>query len=258
MWEYSVTFNHDREEIVSSFFKIVKKEVLKYNGIIVLTKQFSNSKIVIAVEKTHKQEMEICLLKAVSYIICNFYKEDFLDKHLCLTNKDEMSMMAFKKALINFDKETDYFIISKNLTFESNLFLTSFYKFKLTKLRDKWQELVKLANENREYLISTDAFNDLLKFLIDNLDICKDEIDVVEDENENYYVCDNGNKGETMEGKDLISLLIDMSPQKINVYCKNENHALELMRTIFDKRLNINFSKPVREIYTNISPFSKL
>ena len=188
MWEYSVTFNQESEEVVSSFLNIVKKEVLKHNGIVVLTKQSSNRKIVIAVDKTYKQEMEICLLKAVSFIICNYFKEEFLDKHLCLSNKDEMSMIAFKKALINFDKETDYFIISKNLTFEGNLYLTSFYKFKLVKLREKWQELIKLANENRDYLISTDAFNDLLKFLIDNLDICKDEIDVIEDENENYYI----------------------------------------------------------------------
>ncbi len=257
MWEYSVTFNQESEEVVSSFLNIVKKEVLKHNGIVVLTKQSSNRKIVIAVDKTYKQEMEICLLKAVSFIICNYFKEEFLDKHLCLSNKDEMSMIAFKKALINFDKETDYFIISKNLTFEGNLYLTSFYKFKLVKLREKWQELIKLANENRDYLISTDAFNDLLKFLIDNLDICKDEIDVIEDENENYYIYDNGEKGERLCATALISLLIDMSPQKINVYCKNENHAIELMKTIFDNRVNLNFSKSAKETIANVSPFLK-
>ena len=257
MWEYSVIFEKEPEEIVSYFYEMLRKDILKYSGVIILTKQPSSSKIVIAVEKLYRQEIELCMLKTISHIICSYFKADFLNKHLCLTNQDEMSMTAFKKALINFDKETDYFIISKNLTFEDNLYLSSFYKFRLSKLREKWQELIKLANENREYLISADAFNDLLKFLIDNLDICKDEIDVIEDENENYYVYDNGEKGEIMCGTALISLLIDMSPQKINVYCKNENHAIELMKTIFDNRVNLNFSRPVKEVIPNISPFLK-
>src|SRR5699024_9332215 len=113
------------------------------------------------------------------------------------------------KALINFDKETDYFLISKALNFNEFLYLESFYQFKLIKLRDKWSELIRLANENRDYLVSSDAFFDLLKFLIDNLDICKDEIDVVE-EGDGYHIYEEGEKSMPMNSSALISSLIDL------------------------------------------------
>ena len=43
-------------------------------------------------------------------------------------------------------------IIKKNLVLENNLYLESFYRFRLKSLHDKWEELVSLSNENKEYL----------------------------------------------------------------------------------------------------------
>ena len=68
-----------------------------------------------------------------------------------------------------FDRETDRYIVSHNLMLKKSLHLESFYEFKLQKLRLKWSELIKLANENAGYLLCNDTFIDLLKFLIDLL-----------------------------------------------------------------------------------------
>lgn len=254
MWEYSVNFGPKSDELASCFFDSIRKDILSCNGVVVLSKQKEGSKIVLAVDEALRPEIELAVLRSVSYAICNFFKADFLNRHLSLSNQDEMSMTAFKKALINFDKETDYFLISKILSFDGNLFLESFYRFKLPKLRDKWQELVRLANENRDYLVSADAFNDLLKFLIDNLDICRDEVDVIEEENERYYVCEQGEKKEAKGGSALISLLIDLSPQKINFYYKNETHATDLLKIIFDRRLNLLLANQNSRLNSNVTP----
>ena len=255
MWEYSINISRSHSELASSLFNILRKDLEKFNSIVVLTKEHSFNKIVLAVPKSERPETEIVILRTVSLAICTYFKAEFLNKHLYLPSQDEMCVIAFKKALINFDKETDYFLISKNLRFDGNLYLESFYQFKLTKLRDKWEELVRLANENRDYLVSTDAFNDLLKFLIDNLDICKDEIDVIEEEDEKYCICEEGRKGEMMGGSALISSLIDLSPQKINFYYKNENHATDLLKIIFDRRLNLHSSKTLHiQTLSNITP----
>ena len=258
MWEYSINFSFKNEKIALGFFDKIKKDVLKFNGLTVYAKQDEIIKIVLAVDKQHQPETEIIILKAVGDLICNFFKSTFLNKYLFLPNQDEMSVLAFKKALINFDKETDYFLVSKHFSFKENLFVESFYQFKLVQLREKWQELVRLANDNREYLVSADAFNDLLKFLIDNLDICKDEIDVIEDDNEHYYICEKGKKGEKLESLDLVTSLIDMSPQKINFYYKNENHAINLLKTIFDRRLNLKYtSNQTLNEYVNVTVITK-
>lgn len=253
MWEFAINVNFEKVELANSLFKILKKDLSKFDALVVLTKEPPFNKIVLAVKKEFRPETEIVLLKTISLVICCYFKAEFLNRHLFLPSHDEIGVTAFKKALINFDKETDYFLISKNLRFEGNLYLESFYEFKLRKLREKWEELIKLANENRDYLVSVDAFNDLLKFLIDNLDICKDEIDVIEEEDEHYYVCDEGKKGEMMGSSALVSLLIDLSPQKINFYYKNENHATDLLKTIFDRRINLKACSSLQN-FSNITP----
>jgi len=147
--------------------------------------------------------------------------------------------------LINFDKETDYFIISKNLILEGELYLESFYNFKLSRLQEKWGELVKLANENRDYLICKDAFFDLLKFLIDNIDVSKREIEVFEDEN-GYRIIPISEsdlseyENQVFTSESLVSSLIELSPRKIELYCSQENDATKLLTTIYEKRLNIH------------------
>ncbi len=256
MWEFSINLNSDKGELAASIFNILRRELAPLKAIVARGEGGGFINIVIAVPCENRQEAEIVLLRTITLAICNSFKEDFLNKHLFLPNQDEIGVTAFKKALINFDKETDYFLISKALNFDEFLYLESFYQFKLARLRDKWGELIRLANENRDYLVSTDAFNDLLKFLIDNLDICKDEIDVVEDE-DGYHICEKGEKSLPLSSSALVSSLIDLSPQKINMYCKNENHATNLLKIIFDRRLTILSAKDSKNNVHNLNFFSK-
>lgn len=247
MWEFSINLQSDKSELAASIFAILRKELSPFKAIVARSEESGYINLVIAVPKEFRADAEVVLLRTITLAICQTFKAEFLNKHLYLPSQDEIGVTAFKKALINFDKETDYFLISKALNFNEFLYLESFYQFKLPKLRDKWGELIRLANENRDYLVSNDAFFDLIKFLIDNLDICKDEIDVVEDE-EGYHICDEGAKSEPLSSSALVSSLIDLSPQKINMYYRNENHATEILKAIFDRRINLLLDKGGSEI----------
>ncbi len=257
MWEFSINLQSDKGELASSIFNILRKQLSPLKAIVARSEEGSYISVVIAVERALRPEAEVILLRTITLAICQSFKSDFLDRHLHLPNQDEIGVTAFKKALINFDKETDYFLISKALNFNEFLFLESFYQFKLTKLRDKWGELIRLANENRDYLVSSEAFFDLLKFLIDNLDICKDEIDVLEDE-QGYYICEEGQKSAPLSSSALVSSLIDLSPQKINMYYKSENRATDLLKLIFDRRITFLSDKEESTIeFKNLNFLSK-
>lgn len=156
-------------------------------------------------------------------------------------------MVALKKALVSFDKETDVHIIQKYLTIENNIFLESFFDFKLIPLKNKWLELVGLANDNSSFLICDDTYFELLKFLIDNLEVCFDQINIVE-EGEDYKLCDNsfcalssgcGSLSDDM----LIEQLISLCPRVINIYCDEEQSvqrpAIKLISRIFDSRVKV-------------------
>ena len=190
--------------------------------------------------------LERCIIK----VICNFYKEEYLDKNLHIPSHEKMSLTAFKKALINFDKETDFYIISKNLHLDKTLFLDAFYDFRLSALRDKWNELVMLANDNSDYLIGDEAFFDLLKFLIDNLEIGENEISVFE--KENGYTIKLPDRSdmfcESLTNEGLISTLIELSPKKINLYCDREDATANFLSKIFEKRINVCYNKNIEKV----------
>lgn len=159
--------------------------------------------------------------------------------------------------MIAFDRETDKYLIAHNLKIEKDIYLDSFYNFRLKSLKNKWSELIKLANENASYLLCNDTFIDLLKFLIENIEISNALVNVVKKQ-ESFFICDekfnqintkdeglcllkNYGKPQNEAEIDLITSLIALSPKRINVYCdKNENNStLSLISQLFGHRVSI-------------------
>lgn len=244
MWEYSICVRNINSAVASYILSSLKKYVEKIGGVATFYKDKDFSYIVVGTEEKDKEKIQNYICMTITKVICTFFKSEFLNENLIIPINDKMSKIAFKNALINFDKETDFYIISKTLSFENNLYLESFYNFKLQKLRNKWSELISLANDNRDYLLNTDSFFDLLKFLVDNIDINESEIDVVEDD-DGYRIFsgNDDNSFECLDGEGLVSSVIDLSPQKINIYCKSENNATEILKKIYEKRVNFRFKK---------------
>ncbi len=241
MWEFSL--NLDNREPADMLFNSIKDLTTKLGGIVTSTCENGHTSIIIGMDESKREEIENYLSRAITQTICTYYKESFLDKYLFLPQHDKIGVVAFKKALLNFDRETDYYLVEKSLSFNKNLYIESFYEFKLKNLKAKWTELVALANENRDYLISADSFLDLLKFLVENLDICEDEINVIEEDNgyKIYLGCNEGLQNDynetVLNEEGLISSIIDLSPQKINIYCNGKNKATSLLEKIYEKRI---------------------
>lgn len=247
MWEFMLATR--KKDIAKFVYQTLKAETKELGTVVTCYEEFGNFYIILAcplIEKVRfSRLLESCIIKAIS----NFYKEQYLERHLILPMHEKMSLTAFKRALINFDKETDFYIISKNLQLEKTLYLDSFYEFRLSALRNKWDELITLANDNSEYLIGEEPFFDLLKFLIDNLEICENEISVFENEKgyeiklpENEISC----KNLTKEG--LISTLIELSPKKINMFCDKEDPTVNFLSKIFEKRINVSYIKNIEKV----------
>lgn len=249
MWELSVSVSSKSVDVAKFIYQTLKSHAIGLGGVVTCYEQFDNFYIVFGCEEAEKQRacemIENCIIKTV----CNFYKDKYLSENLHLPIKENLSLMAFKKALINFDKETDIFLISKNLKLEKDLHLDSFYYFKLKPLRDKWNEIISLANENGDYLISNEAFFDLLKFLIDNLETCDEEISVFEDEN-GYYLKLNGQSAQhqKLTKEALVASLIEICPKKINLFCPSDDVAAGFLFKIFEERINVCYNKNIEKL----------
>lgn len=246
MWEFCLSTY--KLEVARSVFQAMKEELGDYQTVLTCYEKYGIFNIMFACPLEEKNRLSTLLEQNIIKVICSFYKENFLKDNLCLPSHEKISLMAFKKALMNFDRETDLYIISKNLELKSTLNLDSFYEFKLKALRDKWGELVLLANENSEYLIGDEAFYDLLKFLVDNLEIRENEISVFEKENGYSIMADEC--FESLNNEALVSTLIELSPKKINFYCDKEDATVNFLTKIFSERINVNYNKSMEKIFS--------
>jgi len=179
MWEFSVSMDSEKVNVAKYIYDTLKTTVEDAKGVITSYEQMGKINIVFACEEFEKTRLTYHISDTIAYVICTFLKEEFLIKNLKFPQKEKLEVYTFRKALVSFDRETDRFLVNKYINLEDTLFLESFFHFKLQSLKEKWNELVKIANDNSTYLLSDDSFLELLKFLIDNIEIASDEINVI-------------------------------------------------------------------------------
>lgn len=239
MWEFSIGMDNDKIEMAKYIYKNLKERVEEISGIITSYEQTGKIIIVIACENCEKNRLCYHISDVITFAICTFIKQDFLDKNLKLPKKSDLEIFTFKKALVSFDRETDRFLINRQLILDNSLYIEPFFYFKLQSVKEKWEELLKIANDNSTYLLSNDAFLELLRFLIDNIEISYDEVNVVFKEKQIFLLGNNFEiladlKNETPDKCKLVSKLLELSPRKINWYSKTRQDFLE---KIFEKRI---------------------
>lgn len=235
MWERSISVKNS--EIANYIFKRIKTD-LDQVCLVTADLQKGNNVIMMACEDYDTTRVKLFLTEIIIDVICNFYKNEFLESKLQLPLKDSTYIRALKKALISFDKETDAYIIAKNLNLDCNLNLDGFYYFQLKSLREKWEELAGIANDNGCFLISPENIVDLLRFLVDNLEIAHETVNVYCDDKEIKIYDDLNINYEIKEGDDLLSTLIGLSPKRINFFGDNTSDKYLLISQVFEKRLN--------------------
>ena len=109
MWEFSLNLRAENIELAKIIFNYLKKT--SSDGVITLHEEGQTLSILVGVKDSKRHEMEAVLSHCITKVICTSFKSSFLDKFLTLPNQDKIGTVAFKKALLNFDRETDKFLI---------------------------------------------------------------------------------------------------------------------------------------------------
>ena len=171
MFEFSIIINDEFSLAAKNLYEEIKSTVCNFGAVVTSFSERNEIHIVIACQDVEKNRISFFITDAISNFIAEEYKLKFIKNNLKISLHNQLNLNALIKAMVAFDKETDKYIVSRSLIVKDNLVIESFYNFKLKKLRSKWMELIKLTNENSGYLLCNDTFIDLLKFLIDNIEI---------------------------------------------------------------------------------------
>ena len=246
MWEFCINMSDMNISASRKIYLALKDFCKEYNGIVTTYERCGNISILVSAENCDENRYKHFIANLISDIICDDYKLAFLKENLSLPNLDSISKNAFMQALLSFDKEADKYIIQKFLTLEKSIDIEAFYYFRLSPLREKWKELVQIANDNKAYLSSNETLVELLKFLVNNLELKNETINLMQDNDKVCFYDTNFKLLKTNDASDkdidstIISYLISFAPKYVNIYKQdNFNSALiKLLKQIFDKRIN--------------------
>lgn len=247
MWEYSLCFDNEIDS--ENFIDKIRPFIKETKGVVVSIFLQDTHKVLVAVP-IEKKEQAMSLLKEnlAEMILTNFKKEYIMSK-LNFEVDHSVNMRVFLQTLICFDSDVDKQIIMESLNFDKSIYLNSFINFRLKFLKNKWDELVTLANDNIMYLLSEDSFVELIKFLISNLDYRCYAVNIFSKQN-CYLLCDMEgkvindfllDKNIVYDDNKLLTSLIALNPEKIIIHCNSflKENLLKNLYNIFSNRIEI-------------------
>lgn len=246
MWEFCINLSDKNINASKKVYLALKDFCKEYNGIVTTYERCSSISILVTAENCDETRYKHFISNLISDVICEDFKLKYLEENLSLPNLDTISKNAFLQALLSFDKESDKYLIQKYIVLEKSIDVEAFYFFRLSALREKWKELVQIANDNKAYLSSNETLVELLKFLVNNLELKNDTINLMQDNGKVCFYDTNFNllKVNDLNEKDIdstiISNLIAFAPKYVNIYCREtfNGNLIKLLKQIFDKRIN--------------------
>lgn len=239
MWEFCFYFDYNFDANV--FEKKISSFVQNMSGVMAIIFSQSYYKVLVAIPFEKKREATKFFKEKLSETILIGFKKEYILKNLSFERINTENLSVFFQALICFDSEIDKQIILERLNFKNDFYLTSFISFKLKFLKNKWNELISLANDNMIYLLNEDSCMELIKFLISNLEHRYYAVNIFL-KDDCYLLCDM--QGKVIEDfliekhivyddKNLINSLVALNPEKIIVHC-NKILKDKLIKNLFN------------------------
>lgn len=247
MWEYCLCFDNQLESKI--FVEKIKPFIRKIKGVVVSIFLQDTHKVLVAVPIEKKEYTTNFLKENLAEIILTNYKKDYILSRLSFEVNHSINMNVFLQTLVCFDSDMDKQIILESLNFDKSIYFGSFINFRLKFLKNKWDELITLANDNIMYLLSEDSFVELIKFLISNLDYRCYAVNVFSKKN-CYLLCDMEgkvikdfllDKNIVYDDNKLLTSLIALNPEKIIIHCGTilKENLLKNLYNFFSNRIEI-------------------
>lgn len=209
------------------------------NGVL----RLENDRLFVAVKKEYEKQAKDIFKLHITKIVTENYKLKYFSCHIQDLNNLGNLKTIFLKVLTMFDVEQDMLEVEKNLRFENVLVLDAFYRFRLSCLQKKWQQICDMTNENTFFFSTNSLVFELLRFLLSSvkpkqdyltLSVSHEHLQILNAKNEVIFSQSTQSVDST-----IILKILDNYPKRI--YVKNseklDGDFSNLMYSIFKNTL---------------------
>ena len=160
-----------------------------------------------------------------------------------LQSKLKIKNKTLIKILLNYDKKSDTIIAGTLFQITPEILLDSLYDFSLTRLKYRWDEVIQLVNENYIHLSQKVLFNELLRFLILNMDYRIPEAHVMAIDHK-ATICDQKLQPLPQKDDDIVNALIEFAPRQVFIHASSDltNEIVERIETLFPNCVCIEYN----------------
>lgn len=246
-WEFSLKVSMPKSDYLLYIKDKVSGIVKNCKGVVTTIYSPTDVTLLIGTPVAQKMVLKPLLYSLIADVVICVYKKDYICSRFDFGVKNDLLYKSFVQALIAFDEEIDKRIVFQKLLPYDNIVLQSFVDFRLKVLKQKWNDLVSLANDNYLYLLSGGNFLELMKFMLSNIE-SKEKCVEVDFDMEGKFNLKSGGKMIELpmlikndNAENVVMSLVALSPKKITI---NESPYLTkeitgLLYELFGNKLEI-------------------
>ncbi len=245
MWEICIEANSSNGHLIDYIEERMQPVLAEVGGIKSTIQLGGNKSIALGCRVGESAKVIGVLRPVLCDVVCEKMKFDFLRKQINLLPGDSKFFEAFVKVCTYFDSELERKIVMRSLPVTSKIVLESLLDFRMRPLKNKWQELCNLTNDNSTLFVQSETFVELLKFLIDNLEHKSDcvvlsfdkECAISEERGDKVFLLSNLSADDDIG---IITSVIELCPHKIKVFSDNGHiELLKFLCELFEGRVEI-------------------
>ena len=229
MFEFTVSAERANLHYIDFLHTKLQKAIFAADAVIALSEADDRIFFSIGCEESASADIESLLFDGIADVFALGFKNDYLKRNLAVCGEGLLGRTVLNTMTV-LDSDAEKSLVRRALKGESKVALEGFFEFRLQELKERWSEVVQLANGNSLMFYDESAVCDFLSFLIDSIPQNADYIKVIK----------HGERGELLDGSGkqiAVTEILDKS------YLSDEERLLFNVICLSPKRVTVENKK---------------
>ncbi len=240
MWEFSLACNNKNKAIIDYINQCFCSDLPDC-----MLTTYTDQHFTYLLFASDESIMQICkskIKKCISTYIIDVYKYEFFSSKIIGHNSSLLNQ-AYVKALTLYDIDTDMALLNSSFELDTQFYIDSFIRFKMSDITRMWQELCDLITSNINYL-NRDMMIDVMRQFISTFETSTSTLKIIiEQDNFVLYKLDINKPPIKLKDNapaiDIINFTLLSNPNQIQIYGDTNQgfSIISLLKSLYDDKV---------------------